>query len=293
MTKLKEFLQERRQVVEGVLQRYAPSEDRFPPLIHKAMRYSLFSGGKRLRPILVLECCRICGGSEEEAFPAASAVEFIHTYSLIHDDLPAMDDDDFRRGKPTCHKVFGEAVAILAGDGLLTLAFEALSRIRDGVVCKKAVAELARAAGSAGMVGGQTLDITPPAPDEPHTERVYLTHLLKTAAMIEVSCRLGAICAKAPQNALNAVSSYGRNLGLAFQITDDILDVVGEEEKVGKRLKKDTEKGRLTYPSVFGLEESLSEARRLVSEAKAALNIFAEKADNLCALADFILTRTH
>jgi len=293
MTHIREFLRKRAQDVERILEEMAPSEDRFPPLVHRAMRYSLFSGGKRLRPILVLECCRLCGGNDEQAAPAAAAVEFIHTYSLIHDDLPAMDDDDFRRGKPTCHKVFGDAVAILAGDGLLTLAFGVLARLEDAEVCRQAVAELSRAAGPAGMVGGQTLDVTPPQPDEPLKQRVYFTHLLKTAAMIEVSCRLGAICAKATPQKLNAVTTYGRNLGLAFQITDDILDVVGDEKKVGKRLKKDAEKGRLTYPGVFGLEAAREEAKRLVAEAKEALSIFGDAAENLRNLADFVLSRTY
>lgn len=293
MPNVSRFLKEYGEQVEKILENFAPPDDRFPPLIHRAMRYSLFSGGKRLRPILVLESCSVCGGDRKAAAPAAAAVEFIHTYSLIHDDLPAMDDDDFRRGKPTCHKVFGEALAILTGDALLTLAFETLTKIEDPKVCVRVVEELSRAAGSTGMVGGQTLDVTQPDPDEPLKQRVYFTHLLKTAAMIEVSCRIGAICAKASSKEINAISVFGRNLGLAFQIADDILDLTGNEKEVGKRLRKDTEKGRLTYPLVFGIDVAREEASRLVQEAKDALNLFGERAENLCALADFVLTRTY
>jgi len=290
MPDVKRFLAERRPVVERILDEYIPKEGQFPQLIHKAMRYSLFSGGKRLRPILVLECCSVCDGEEERAYPAAAAVEFIHTYSLIHDDLPCMDDDDIRRGRPTSHRVFGEGVAVLAGDALLTAAFGTLARMDEPRILKKVLAELAEAAGSMGMVGGQTLDITPPD-KEPYKEYVYSIHKLKTASLIRASCRIGAICASASPERLAALDTYGRNIGLAFQITDDILDETASEEQLGKKTQKDRDKGRITYPAVFGLEESRREAERLIEEALDSLRIFGKKAENLSALAEFILHR--
>jgi len=290
MPDVKAFLAERRSIVERILDEYIPKEGQFPQLIHRAMRYSLFSGGKRLRPILVLECCSICGGEEELAYPAAAAVEFIHTYSLIHDDLPCMDDDDIRRGRPTSHRVFGEGVALLAGDGLLTAAFGTLARIDDPTILRKVLAELAEAAGSTGMVGGQTLDITPPD-EKPYKEYVYSIHKLKTASLIRASCRIGALCASASPQRLAALDTYGRNIGLAFQITDDILDETASEEQLGKKTRKDRDKGRITYPAVFGLEESRREAERLIDEALDSLRIFGRKAENLSALAEFILRR--
>lgn len=284
------FLKERQTVVERLLDEYLPKEERFPSLIHKAMRYSVFSGGKRLRPILVLECCSVCGGDERNAYPAAAAVEYIHTYSLIHDDLPCMDDDDIRRGKPTSHRVFGEAIAVLAGDGLLTAAFGTLSHINDTELMKKVLSEIAEAVGSTGMVGGQTLDITPPD-KEPYREYVYSIHKLKTASLIRASCRIGAFFAYPSAEKMAAISTYGRNIGLAFQITDDILDETATQQQLGKKTQKDRGRGRITYPLVFGLEESKREAKRLVSEALEALRIFDERGENLSALAEFIVNR--
>ncbi|MCX7703284.1 MAG: polyprenyl synthetase family protein [Planctomycetota bacterium] len=293
---LKRFFEEKSLLIEKILDEHLPREERFPQKIHKAMRYSLFSGGKRLRPLLVLECCRVCGGDEEAAFPAAAAVEYIHTYSLIHDDLPCMDDDDLRRGRPTVHKVFGEAMAVLAGDGLLTAAFGALTSIKDSAVLKRVLSELAKAAGSLGMVGGQTLDITSEQeipPETPLEEYVFSIHLLKTASLIKASCRIGAMCAYAKGAELSAITAYGRNIGLAFQICDDILDETGSKEETGKKTHKDREKGKITYPLVFGLERSRSEAARLIEEAKESLRIFGEKAEILSSLADFIISRTY
>jgi geranylgeranyl diphosphate synthase type II len=293
---IRKFLDEKSVFIDKILDKYIPREVRFPQKIHKAMRYSLFSGGKRLRPILVLESCRICGGDEKKAYPAAAAVEYIHTYSLIHDDLPCMDDDDTRRGKPTSHKVFGEAIAVLSGDGLLTAAFGALSRLEDPTVIKRVLSELSEAAGSLGMVGGQVLDITPreEIPEKtPLEEYVFSIHLLKTAALIKASCRIGAFCAKAKNSQVSALTAYGRSIGLAFQISDDILDELGTKEEMGKRTQKDKERGKITYPLVFGIERSKEEAKRLVEEAKEALRIFGDEAKALTALADFIVSRTY
>ena len=285
------FLAGRKAAIEALLDAHLPPESRPPALLHKAMRYSVFAGGKRLRPILVMECCRLCGGDETRAGPAAVAVELLHTYSLIHDDLPCMDDDDFRRGRPTSHKVFGEAAAVLAGDALLTAAFGVLAeRVEDARLSRKLSAALATAAGASGMVAGQILDMTPPR-REPREEYVYFIHSKKTAALMEACCRMGALCAGAGKPQLAALGAFGRDFGLAFQITDDILDEIGDEEKVGKRLRKDRDSGKITYPSVFGLERSRAEAERLVGQAIGALDAFGDEAVALRALARHLLTR--
>ena len=254
-----------------------------PQLLADAMRYSLLAPGKRLRPILVLAGCQACGGDLAAALPAACAVEMIHCYSLIHDDLPAMDDDDLRRGNPTNHKVFGEGLAILAGDALLTLAFETLAtRIRPATAAAECCAELARAAGACEMVGGQADDLAeegklPGAPR--NTSRtpaeglatLEAIHRRKTGAMILVSLRLGAIVAGAQPAQRAALDEYGRRLGLTFQIMDDLLDVRGSEAAVGKRVGKDAARGKLTFPGLLGEAESLRRAETLTAEALAAL----------------------
>ena len=275
------------EVVDAALDLFLPAADAPPVPIHEAMRYSLFSGGKRLRPALVLMSCEMCGGDRSLALPAACAFEMIHAYSLIHDDLPAMDNDDCRRGRPTCHKAFNEAIAILAGDALLTHAFELLGKCSDG---GRLVAEVAAAAGTNGMIGGQVADICsehlPPDP-----ELVEFIHSRKTAALIRQAVRSGAIIAGADDDDVARVTSFGEKIGLAFQIADDLLDVESTTEQLGKRAGKDAQRGKQTYPGVFGVEASRRKAAELVEQAKLCLQPFGENARNLCLLADFVIAR--
>jgi geranylgeranyl diphosphate synthase type II len=255
------------------------------------VRYSLLGGGKRLRPLLVLMAAEACGCDVERALPAACAVEMIHTYSLIHDDLPAMDDDDLRRGRPTCHKVYGEALAILAGDALLTLAFEVIAKhIRPLETAARCCAALAEAAGVSGMVGGQADDLA-----AEHTggdlDTLESIHARKTGALLRVSLRLGALCAGADETQMRALQEYGRRLGLAFQITDDLLDVSGDEASLGKRVQKDSGRRKLTFPALLGVEESRRRAETLVDEACAALSPLEGRAQHLEALARYVVQR--
>jgi geranylgeranyl diphosphate synthase type II len=264
---------------------------RAPARLMEAMRYSLEAGGKRLRPALVLLACRACGGNDATALPAAVAMECIHTFSLIHDDLPAMDNDDLRRGRPTNHRVFGEAVAILAGDGLLALAFESLTHCPTTPATVVAmVRELADATGWQGMIGGQVEDILGERA-RPDAARVDRIHALKTARLIEASCRLGALAAGADESWLAALGRYGQALGMAFQVVDDLLDVTATTAALGKGAGKDETREKQTYPRVFGLEASRARARDLVQDAKAALDIFGDRAEPLLELADFVVQR--
>ena len=261
-----------------------PSEP-VPPIMVEAVRYAAASGGKRVRPYIVTRTCELCGGTEDDALPAAAALECVHAFSLVHDDLPAMDNDDFRRGRPTCHKAYGEAVAILAGDALVTLAFELLAtRMKDPQKIVRAVTELARGAGWAGMIGGQTEDILGEkcAPD---LERVRQIHRGKTARLFEAAGRLGAISAGADEAQTSAAAEFGHYLGLAFQIADDILDVTGSAQELGKAA------GKQTYPAAVGLEESRRIARTFVDKAIGALRIFGPAADDLRALVRFVIDR--
>ncbi|MBI3270252.1 MAG: polyprenyl synthetase family protein [Planctomycetes bacterium] len=257
------------------------------------MRYSLFAGGKRLRPALALLACELLGGRERDALPVACAFEVIHTYSLIHDDLPAMDDDDFRRGKPSSHKQFGEAMAILAGDGLLTFAFELVTRTPAAERIPALVREVAVAAGTLGMVGGQVLDLDATATSGGTAALLEEIHLRKTAAMILGSARAGGVAAGGAASDLAALGRYGKHLGLAFQIADDLLDVEGATEQLGKTAGKDAQAGKLTYPALFGLAASRREARSHVEAAQAALSRFGDRADRLRALAAYVVSRTH
>jgi geranylgeranyl diphosphate synthase type II len=290
-----EYLEARRLLVEEALDRLLPPETAEPVLIHQAMRYSVFGGGKRLRPVLVLAAAEAVGGAPEPLLPVAAALEMIHTYSLIHDDLPAMDDDNYRRGRPTSHRVFGEAVAILAGDALLTEAFglltgpECVSRL-DPKRLLTAVQEIAAAAGSRGMVGGQTLDILSEGKgvDAAHLEFV---HRHKTGALIRVSVRTGALLAGAGEAPLHAITAYGEAVGLAFQIADDILNVEGEAATTGKAVGSDAAKGKATYPAVHGLEGAKARAAALVAEAISALEPLDARADPLRGIARFIVER--
>ncbi len=288
---LKKYLQEKKELVDSYLREYF-SRPINPERLHEAMRYSLFAGGKRLRPILCIASYEACGGESEHILPQASAIELIHTYSLIHDDLPAMDNDDLRRGKPTNHKVFGEAMAILAGDALLTEAFVMFTqnRVFEAENVVEALRELAEAAGPFGMVGGQAEDILSEN-KEPDPKTLHFIHTHKTGALIRASVSIAPILAGAPRGYLEGLSIYGEKIGLAFQIVDDILDVIGEEERLGKRPGADMDKGKVTYPALYGLERSRAAAEELVNEARAAISRI-EKGDGpLTAIAGYILKR--
>jgi geranylgeranyl diphosphate synthase type II len=254
------------------------------------MRYSVFAGGKRLRPMLVLLASDLCGGRQDDALPPACAIERVHTYSLIHDDLPAMDDDDFRRGRPSCHRAFDEATAILAGDGLLTLAFEVIAQPPAADRAAALVAELARGAGIAGMLGGQIADMvcegTTPTPGA-----VDFIHAHKTAALVACGLRLGAIAARADAATIDRLGRFGLAIGLAFQIADDVLDVEATSEQLGKTAGKDRASGKITYPAVYGLPESRRRADQLVAQALAELDPDGPRADLLRALARYMVER--
>jgi len=277
--------------VDAALSRYTELPDGCPSQLREAMQYCLLAPGKRLRPMLVLLAAEACGGTIRAALPAACAVEIVHAYSLVHDDLPAMDNDDLRRGRPTCHKRFGEAIAILAGDALLTLAFEALAKdIRPPELAAACCAELATAAGACRLVGGQADDVAGRV-SEGGLDALESIHHRKTGAMIQVSLRLGAIVAGADPEHIAALDEYGRCLGLAFQITDDLLDVRGSEAAVGKRVGKDSQCGKLTFPALLGVDQSLRRAEQLASEACRALAPLGPAAGGLEAVARFVLER--
>ena len=288
------YLAERRQLVDDALAATLPPEDTPPVSVHRAMRYSVMAGGKRLRPILVVAGAEAVGGKADTVIATACALELVHTYSLIHDDLPAMDDDDYRRGRLTNHKVFGEAIAILAGDALLTYAFrliaENASRIPDPGVIREVILEVADAAGTGGMVGGQVVDIESEG-KVVTAETLEYIHLHKTAALIRASLRVGAILAGGAPADVTAIGEAGRSLGLAFQIVDDILDVEGSLEELGKTAGSDQRKQKATYPAVHGLEASRRRARALIEDAKAALVSLGPAARPISALADFIYER--
>ena len=277
--------------VDAALDRFLPQEKTPPRELHRAMRYSVFAGGKRLRPVLCLLAGRMVGARVSALLPAACAIEMVHTYSLIHDDLPAMDDDDFRRGKPTSHKVFGEALAILAGDALLTFAFETVSRrTKDGVLAATLTRELSAAAGSDGMVGGQTFDILSEG-KEPDANLVEEIHKRKTAALIRASVRMGALVGRASKRELRDLTRFGEAVGLLFQVTDDLLDELGDDRRMGKRVHKDAEQGKQTYPRVHGLDRTREIAEKLAGKAERALAKYPKRADVLREVPRFILSR--
>ncbi|MDD5284355.1 MAG: polyprenyl synthetase family protein [Desulfuromonadaceae bacterium] len=293
---LKSYLKEQSAKVDAALDRYLPKETELPHSVHKAMRYSIFAGGKRVRPILMLASCQAVGGDTERALPAACAMEMIHTYSLIHDDLPAMDDDDFRRGNPTSHKVFGEAVAILAGDALLTEAFKLTSDPRyandcDATARLAVIHEIATCAGSYGMVGGQVVDMESEGKSDIDLPTVQYIHTHKTGALIKASVVAGALLGGADERALAAIARYGEAAGLAFQIADDILDIEGTTEEIGKDAGSDQARGKATYPAVIGLAAARDEARNMMDEAMRALEIFGAEADPLREIATYIVSR--
>ena len=277
--------------VERELDSLLPSASAAPSRLHRAIRYSLFAGGKRLRPILAVHAFRACGGRGDLIWPAASALEMIHVYSLIHDDLPAMDDDDVRRGRPTVHRKFDEATAILAGDSLLTLAFGVVAEKLPAGLARAASVEIARGSGTAGMIGGQALDLAAEG-RRASVPRVETIHRLKTAALITASVRVGGIVARAGAARLSALTRYGRALGLAFQIVDDILDETGDAKTLGKPVRRDRENGKMTYTRAAGLEKARSEAARLARRARRALAGFGPAADSLRGLADFVHQRS-
>lgn len=293
---LKTYLKEQCARIDAALDRFLPKESELPHSVHKAMRYSVFAGGKRVRPILMLAACQAVGGDTERAIPAACAMEMIHTYSLIHDDLPAMDDDDFRRGNPTNHKVFGEAIAILAGDALLTEAFKLTSDPRFASGCDAAarlavIHEIATCAGSYGMVGGQVVDMESEGRPGIDLPTVQYIHTHKTGALIKASVVAGALLGSAGEEALRAITRYGEAAGLAFQIADDILDIEGTTEEIGKDAGSDEARGKATYPAVIGLAAAKEEAQSMMDEAMRALEIFGPEADPLRQIAGYIVNR--
>ncbi len=300
------YLKEKRELVDSYLKSCFDTPF-LPSVLHEAMRYSLFAGGKRIRPILALASYEACGGNPEYIVPQASALELIHTYSLIHDDLPAMDNDEFRRGKPTNHKVFGEAMAILAGDALITEAFSMLansnplSRGRDRVggssdmkikpsSLMRVIRDIALSAGACGMVGGQAQDILSESLG-PDRDTLHFIHIHKTAALITASVRMGPILAGIGGDILKALTRYGENVGLTFQIIDDILDIEGNTEELGKSAGSDKKKKKMTYPSLYGIEGSRLRAQELILEAIDALRIFSSEADPLREIASYLIKR--
>ena len=294
---IKAYLQKKKVVVDRSLEKLVPPAKTFPPIVHEAMRYSLFAGGKRVRPLLAIASAEALGAPIAGLLPIAGSLELIHTYSLIHDDLPAMDDDDLRRGRPTCHKVYGEAIAILAGDGLLNMAFEVLSDPRrlKTVPAGRVLAiirELSTASGVFGMVGGQVVDIQSEGKEVDFPTLEYI-HTHKTGALIRSSVRIGALYARAGKRQFTALSHYGELVGLAFQIADDILDLTGTQEELGKDVGSDLKKDKKTFPSFYGLEESRRRAVEVADKAVYLLKDFDRKADPLRELAKYIVQRVN
>jgi len=291
---LKKYLTDNREAVDSFFHSYF-KEPRKPSILQQAMLYSLFAGGKRIRPVLALASYEACGGNPAEIVPYAATLELIHTYSLIHDDLPAMDNDDLRRGKPTNHKVYGEAIAILAGDALLTEAFSILSDSSLSKTVKKAdllqaLREIALASGLSGMVAGQVQDILSENFD-PDRETLEFIHMHKTATLIRASVMMGPILYGSSNDILEALSEYGNKIGLAFQVIDDILDIEGDAKELGKPIGSDERANKMTYPSLYGIEESREIARRLIASAVSSLSSFSSNADPLREIANYLLNR--
>lgn len=287
------YMKQRADAVDAALEHFLPAETLRPETLHKAMRYSVFAGGKRLRPVLVIAGAESVGGTAEQVMPSACAMELIHTYSLVHDDLPAMDNDDFRRGAPTNHKVFGEAMAILAGDALLTLAFRLVAdnagQSNIGAL-QEVVVDIADAAGHKGMVAGQVADLEAEG-RRVGADVVDYIHAHKTGALIRTSLRIGAMLCGADAAQVRALSVAGADLGLAFQIVDDILDVVASSEELGKTAGKDQIQQKATYPAIHGIEASRARAAFLIRDAEEALRVLGPRADPIRALGRFILER--
>lgn len=294
---IEKYLSIKKKEIEEALEKYLSPITTYPPIIHKAMRYSTLAGGKRIRPILAIAACEAVGGDTRNVIPCACALELIHTYSLIHDDLPSLDNDDYRRGKLTCHKKFGEAIAILAGDALLTLAFEIMAKQginekTNSSLLSRAIYEVAFAIGTSGMIGGQVVDImSENKPVDAPTLQYIHTH--KTGNLICASLRIGAILGGSTPNQLRLLTQYGEYIGLAFQIVDDILDIEGNKELMGKNSQSDPSKNKLTYPSVYGLEESKEWANQLYQEAISSIESFDHQSDPLREIAKFIIRRNY
>ncbi|OKH14157.1 geranylgeranyl pyrophosphate/diphosphate synthase/geranyltranstransferaseCrtE [[Limnothrix rosea] IAM M-220] len=288
---LDQYLKEKKTIVEAALDQSVVIDE--PVTVYEAMRYSLLAGGKRLRPILCLAACEMLGGTAEMAMNTACALEMIHTMSLIHDDLPAMDNDDLRRGKPTNHKVYGEDIAILAGDGLLSYAFEYVARTKNVPAERllQVVIRLGQAVGAEGLVGGQVVDLQSEGKTDITEETLTFIHTHKTGALLEVCVTSGAILAGATEAEILKLQKYAQNIGLAFQIVDDILDITQTAEELGKTAGKDLDAQKATYPSIWGLEKSKAEAQRLTEEAIASLGEYGEGAAPLKALAEYIVNR--
>jgi len=277
------YMVEKRKIVDEYLERFIPPPDQYPQALHEAIRYSVKAGGKRLRPILALAAYEVCGGNNQVIYPAAVAVELVHTYSLIHDDLPCMDDDDLRRGQPTLHKKFNEAVALLAGDALHDLAFELMAQTGSPA----AIRELAEAIGTGGMLAGQMADMEAEG-REISLEEITFIHTRKTGKLIRGTVRIGAILAGASEKYLEAITGYGEKIGLAFQIIDDILDIEGDPEMLGKPVGSDSKNMKATYPGVVGLEQSRAAAGKLIDEAIEIVSQTVSQPDNFVQIARFI-----
>ena len=290
-----QYLSQGREFIDAAICGYLPEEASYPESIHKSMLYSVLAGGKRLRPVLVIAAVETVGGNRGDILPFAVAVEYIHTYTLIHDDLPALDNDDLRRGKPTNHKVFGEAIAILAGDALLTQAFYLMthSGLMGAIPPEKllqASHDMTGAIGTSGMIGGQVVDIE--SEGKPiDAETLEYIHVHKTGCLIKACIRAGAILSQAEVNQFEALSNYGEQIGLAFQIVDDILDITADQSLLGKDIGSDAEKEKATYPALYGLDESKKKAERLVEEGITSLKVFGKKADPLREIGRFFLQR--
>jgi len=291
---LKAYLADRAALVDAAMDAYLPETKERPSTIHEAMRYAIFAGGKRLRPVLCLAAAEACGGEPADALAPACAVELMHTYSLVHDDLPAMDDDDLRRGRPTCHKVYGEGMAVLCGDALLTEAFLVLSQapVTKRYGTRDHIAELAETGGSRKLIGGQVLDLEGEGKKLTKKELVRI-HEAKTAALLTASLRLGAMTANATPAKLEALTAFGHHLGLAFQVIDDILDVTQSTEVLGKTAGKDQAVEKATYPAIIGLAASRKEAAKLTNAAMDALKPFGKKGSRLGEIADYLLKREY
>lgn len=290
------YLLEGKKLIDERMLNFLPQGKAYPVSIHEAMRYSLLAGGKRLRPVLVMAAAEAVGGNRHSILPFAIAAELIHTYTLIHDDLPALDNDDLRRGKPTNHKVFGEAVAILAGDALLTQAFIIMTRAAGmetvpPELILRATHEMAGALGSTGMIGGQVVDLESEG-KKINPETLEYIHIYKTGFLIRACIRCGGILGQATEEQVSSLSRFGSHIGLAFQIIDDILDVIGDQEKLGKDIGSDLNKDKATYPALYGLEESRSKAEDLIKESLDCLKKFDNRADPLREIARFFVQRT-
>ena len=295
MSNFKQKFDEYRQLIDKSLRNYLDEPCFDEKIVYEAMAYAFTGGGKRIRPLLTLEFCRLCGGNIADALPFACAIEMIHCYSLVHDDLPCMDDDVLRRGKPSCHIAYGEAYALLAGDGLLTLAFETMLKKYDGSAvlpqnAARAALELAKQAGHCGMIGGQTVDIASEGKDI-GLDTLKLMHSLKTGALISAACKIECIIAGADDKKISSAERYAKNIGLAFQITDDVLDAIGNTEQLGKTVGSDENKNKTTFVSLLGVEKSLEQADKLTQKAKGELEIFGEDSEFLCELADYLAKR--